>query len=189
MDRKKRFFNRLLLVCGGSAVMMFFGYVWFTHRPARHFYLPEGYSGWVTVRFEKPGATELPIADGAQQLHIPESGIMETSSKLHTGWSKDEFFWQISSDVRPIPKKTDCGDQNCRTIHDLSEESMKYDRLLASLPEKIDTVLLDGSKISKDGERVDVRTGRKVILHFWVSSRPEPFFYQHDSLPEERKYW
>ena len=124
MDRKKRLFNRLLLVSGSSAVLLFAGYLFFTHRPAQHYFIPEGYAGWVTVRFEKAGTPALPLVDGVVEYHIPSTGILETSSKLETGWSRDEFFWEGPSGRQLIPKKVDCGSDMCRTVHDIKEECM-----------------------------------------------------------------
>jgi hypothetical protein len=187
MDRRKRLFNRVLLVSFGSAFLLFAGYVFFTHRSPRHYYIPEGFSGWVTIKFEKSGAPALPEKDGAVEFHIPESGLLETSSKLVTGWSRDDWYWEGSDEL--IPKQTDCGNESCRWVHDLSETSMGYEAVILSLPESADTLLWDGARISKKGESVEVRSGRKTMLHFWVSAEPEPFFYKHDSLPPARRQW
>lgn len=189
MDRKKRLFNRVLLVSGGSAVLLFVGYLIFTHRAAQHYFIPEGFAGWVTVKFEKAGAPALPIKDGAVEYHVPASGILETSSKLETGWSRDEFFREGPSGPQPIPKHVDCGDDGCRWIHDLKEEPMSYEEIIRNLPEHSDTLLWDGARISKTVDQAEVRTGRKTMLHFWVSGKPEPYFYKHDSLPAERREW
>ncbi len=189
MDRKKRLFNRLLIVSGSSAVLLFAGYLFFTHRPAQHYFIPEGYAGWVTVRFEKPSAAALPVVDGAVQYHIPPSGILETSSKLETGWSRDEFFWEGPSGIQPIPKKVDCATEMCRSVHDIKEDCMDYKAILLSLPAQSDTLLWDGARISKTDDQAEVRSGRKTMLHFWVSAKPEPFFYHHDSLPDPLCVW
>jgi hypothetical protein len=187
MDRKKRFLNRILIVCGSSAVLLFAGYVFFTHRGPRHYYLPKGYTGWVTVRFEKPGTPALEEKDGVEILHIPSNGLLETSSKLHTGWSKDAFFYEGES--TPIPKGETCQDQSCTTIHDLKEECMYYNEILFSLPEQCDTTLWDGAKISKNGGNADIRSGRKTLVHFYVSNGPQPFFFPHDTLTAADKVW
>lgn len=189
MDRKKRLLNRVLLVSGSSAVLLFAGFLFFTHRDAQHYFIPKGYSGWVTVKFEKAGAAPLPEKDGVVEYHIPENGILETSSKLVTGWSRDEFFWESASGKELIPKKVDCGDQICRWVHDLKETAMSYESLILSLPEQSDTLLWDGARISKKSESVEVRSGRKTMLHFWVSAKPEEFFYAHDSLPPILQRW
>lgn len=189
MDRKKRLFNRVLFVSGGSAVLLFAGYLFFTHRPAQHFYIPEGYAGWVTVKFEKPGAPALPVKDGVVEYHIPPNGILETSTKLRTGWSNDHFYWDGASGSKEIPKHVDCNGKDCRWVHDIKEAPMDYDRMILSLPAMSDTLLWDGARISKTDNQAEVRAGRKTMLHFWVSSREEEFFYHHDSLPPQLAEW
>lgn len=187
MDRKKRLLNRVLLVSGGSALLLFAGYVFFTYRSPHHFFIPKGFSGWVTVKFEKPGAPALPERDGAVEFHIPSTGILETSSKLATGWSRDAFFWEGGHEI--IPKQVDCGNQSCRWVHDMKEDYMSYRPIILDLPDQSDTLLWDGARISKKGQSVEVRSGRKTMLYFWVSAQPEPFFHPHDSLPEASKVW
>lgn len=189
MDRKKRLLNRVLLVSGSSAVLLFAGFLFFTHRDAQHYFIPKGYSGWVTIKFEKAGAPALPEKDGAVEYHIPATGILETSSKLVTGWSRDEFFWESQAGTELIPKKVDCGENICRWVHDLKESPMNYESVILSLPEQSDTLLWDGARISKRSESVEVRTGRKTMVHFWVSATPEQFFYDHDSLPPTLQRW
>lgn len=189
MDRKKRLFNRVLLVSGASAVLLFAGYLIFTHRSAQHYYLPKGFTGWVTVKFEKKGAPPLVEKDGVVEYHIPQNGILETSSKLVTGWSRDEFFWESPTGNELIPKYLDCGDEKCRWIHDVKEECMSYDNIILTLPAMSDTLLWDNARISKTDDQAQVRSGRKTMLHFWVSAQPEPFFYHHDSLPAPLKQW
>ncbi|MFM2376096.1 MAG: hypothetical protein RLZZ165_1193 [Bacteroidota bacterium] len=187
MDRRKRLLNRVLLVSGGSAVLLFAGYVFFTHRAAHHYYLPTGFSGWVTVKFEKPHAPPIPEMDGVLVFRVPVSGILETSSRLKTGWSRDEFYREGSS--VPLPKQVDCGTESCRWVHDLKESPMDYSHSILALPEAADTLLWDGARISKKGGHAEVRTGRKTMLHFYVSAQPQPFFHSHDSLPPALKEW
>jgi hypothetical protein len=187
MDRKKRLFNRVLLVSGASAFLLFGGYLFFTHRSPHHFFIPKGFNGWVTIKFEKPNTPPIPEKDGALEFHIPQNGILETSSKLITGWSRDEYYWENSNEI--IPKQVDCGNESCRWIHDFEEKTMGYHAIILSLPDQADTLLWDGTRISKKAESVEVRTGRKTMIHFWVSAQAEPFFYKHDTLPMERTHW
>lgn len=170
-------------------MLLFAAYLFFTHRASQHYYIPEGFSGWVTVKFEKQGTPPLAERDGVVEYHIPASGILETSSKLQTGWSRDEFFWEGASGKELIPKYLDCGAEKCRWIHDLKEQCMSYDKIIKSLPEMSDTLLWDNARISKTEDQAQVRSGRKTMLHFWVSPKPEQFFYKHDSLPTALKEW
>ena len=189
MDRKKRLFNRLLLVIGCSAVLTFALFIFFSKRAAQHYFIPEGFSGWVTVRFEKPGMPELPKNDGATEYHIPATGILETSSKLASGWSRDAFFREGPSGIQSIPKQVDFEGKSCRWVHDITESNMSYDKIILDLPDQSDTLLWDGARISKADDQAEVRSGRKTMVHFWVSGKPEAFFYAHDSLPDALKAW
>lgn len=190
MDRKKRLLNRILLVSGSSAVLLLMGYVWYLKRPAYHFYLPQSYKGWVTVKFEKPGAPELPLEDGALRFNIPPTGVLETSSKYKEGWGKDHFF-VIGADgkyVEAARSETVNGETHTR-VHDWESEAMSYDSLIVRLPDPCDSLIWDGGRISRNGNAVEVRQGRKVLLHFYYSGDLQPYFFPHDSLPPHRKFW
>lgn len=189
MDRKKRFINRMLLVSGLSAVLLFAGYVLYTKRSSRHFFIPKGYEGWVTIKYEKPDAPALPEVDGILQVKIPSSGILETSDRYKDGWSRDMYFWSGNGGGEEIPKSVDVNGTPSRYVHDHEGATMGLDDIIRSLPEKVDTVLWEGTRISRDGAKVSVRTGRKVMEHFFVTPEATPFFFQHDSIPEAREIW
>jgi hypothetical protein len=189
MDRKRRLLKRVLLVSGGSALLFFAGYVIMMKRSPRQYYLPEGFHGWVTIRFEREGSPPLEKKDGAYQVYIPESGILETSSELQTGWARDAFFRKKGGQWEELPLNVDGESEKKRFIHSREDAEPNHLLMIRNLPEAADTVLWDGTRISKSGNMVDVRTGRKLLEHFWVSEVPEPFFYQHDSLPESRTLW
>jgi len=58
------------------------------------FEIPEGFSGWVLVQFEKNGAAPLPERDGERIVTIGRNGRAVTSSPLEEGWSRlDEFYF------------------------------------------------------------------------------------------------
>lgn len=189
MDRKRRLLKRVLLVSGASALLFFAGYVILMKRSARHYFLPEDFEGWVTIRFEREGSPPLEEKDGVLQVYIPESGILETSSELETGWARDAFFRKKGDAWEELPLNVDGEDQNRRYVHSREDAEPNHLLLIRDLPESADTILWDGTRISKSGNIVDVRTGRKLLEHFWVSKAPEPYFYQHDSLPEARTLW
>ena len=83
--------------------------VWFsintrssTPRSLR-FLIPEGYSGWVRVEFETPGAPPLPQDAGQTMVTIPTSGSLKTSSPEQYGWAKDSYAFYSNAGLRPIP--------------------------------------------------------------------------------------
>lgn len=189
MARKLTLFDKALIVSGLSAVLLFAGYVWFMNRQPRHYYIPEGFSGWVTIRYEKPDAPALEEKDGVLMIWVPENGIVETSSKLVNGWARDEHFWYGDGQVVSIPKAVGEGNDRKRYIHDDTEVEQALDSIIMQLPSPCDTTLWDGTRISKLGEKADVRSGRKILQHFYVSGKPELFWYEHDSLPPARNFW
>lgn len=187
--RKRRFFNRMLLVSGGSALLAFALFILFSKRQARYYYIPDGYSGWVTIKYEKENAPALKEVDGVWELRIPPSGVLETSSELSSGWARDEFFWSKGGGNELIPRKVDVDGEAMRTVHDREESTQDYTELIIALDDGADTTLWDGTRISKEGQSVEVRTGRNLLEHFYISAEPKPFFFEHDSVPEERKIW
>lgn len=189
MDRKKRLLNRVLLVSGLSAVLLFAGYVLYLKRMPRHYVVPAGLEGWVTLRFEKPGAPALPEKDGAYVITIPPSGVLETSTKLVDGWARDAFFEAGPGGLTEFPKGVTINDEARTRIHDLKLKPMRYDSILMRLPDGADTTWWDGARISKSGGKVEVRAGRVSLLHFYLTAEPKPYFFPHDSLPLARQYW
>src|SRR6202158_5831378 len=55
------------------------------------FLIPEGYSGWVRIEFEVPGAPALPEEAGQPLLQIPPSGTLRTSSPEQYGWGDNSY--------------------------------------------------------------------------------------------------
>ena len=83
--------------------------VWFSinaRSPAPRslrFLIPEGYSGWIRVEFEIPGAPPLPQDGGQTVIKIPPSGSLQTSSPEQYGWASDSYAFYSSGRERPIP--------------------------------------------------------------------------------------
>jgi hypothetical protein len=65
--------------------------------------VPEGYSGWVRVEFEVPGAPALPVEAGQIVLRIPPSGSLRTSSPEQYGWVKNSYLFYSGAGVLPLP--------------------------------------------------------------------------------------
>jgi hypothetical protein len=72
-----------------------------THRSSR-FLIPEGYTGWVRVEFEVPGAPPLPQEAGQYVFKIPTDGILRTSSPEQYGWAEDHYFYRSSQGMQPL---------------------------------------------------------------------------------------
>ena len=191
MDGKRKYLNRILFVCGSSALLLFLGYVFFTKRSPRHYYIPDGFEGWVTVKYESKDAPQLPEEDGALQLNIPASGILETSNLYEDGWGRDEFFWKKpDGSTELIPRDVVVDDENRRFIHDRESGNIDYNFVVPKLPPNTDTIWWDGARIKKtDGPVADIRTGRTTLEHFYVTPAPTPDLFPHDSVPDVRKEW
>lgn len=67
-----------------------------------HFFIPEGYSGWVRVEFEIPGAQTLPSEAGHTVLKIPASGMLRTSSPEEYGWARDNYYFYSDAGSRAL---------------------------------------------------------------------------------------
>jgi hypothetical protein len=57
------------------------------------FLVPEGYVGWVSVRYGEKDAPALEVSSGTRICRIPDVGLLRTSSPVEEGWAKDEYFY------------------------------------------------------------------------------------------------
>jgi len=55
--------------------------------------IPDGYVGWVKIRFGVKGAPSLATKDGILIFTIPPGALLETSSIEENGWAKDEYYY------------------------------------------------------------------------------------------------
>jgi hypothetical protein len=90
----------------GVGTALLTGFVWFVlvmvaavsmgpsiaRHPSR-FLIPDGYVGWVEVKYRESNAPPLPMNNGTLIYRIPGSGLLVTSSILEDGWAKDEYFY------------------------------------------------------------------------------------------------
>ncbi len=63
---------------------------------ARHptkFLIPEGYVGWVSIRYGEKDATGLEVNNGTRICQITDVGLLRTSSSVEKGWAKDKYFY------------------------------------------------------------------------------------------------
>lgn len=193
--KQTQLFNRILIISGISAAALFFGYVIFTKRPNMKYYVPQDFEGWVTIRFEVPEAPPLNKVDGEYEIYIPDSGIVETSSRLKYGWGRQEYyFWdgQNTVDAEFVKKweKREGETERRGHIHSLHEQhidTMDVIQVIKEVPDLEDTLLWDGTTITKRGEQMDVQTGRDLFQHFYVSKNRQPFEFSHPEVPAARR--
>ena len=90
----------------GIGTCLITGFWWFTlslgaaisigspiGRHPTTFLIPNGYVGWVEVKYDEKDAAPLQRENGIYTCRIPESGVLNTSSSLEAGWAKDEYFY------------------------------------------------------------------------------------------------
>lgn len=77
-------------------------------RPDR-FLIPEGYVGWVMIKYQVKGAPALPIEDGRYLITFPISGRTQTSSEQEYGWASDDYFYYSPDGRRHQLKVTTWG--------------------------------------------------------------------------------
>jgi hypothetical protein len=76
------------------------------HKPPQRtsrFLIPEGYTGWIRIEFEVPGAPTLPTQNGQYVLRIPQDSVLQTSSPEQYGWANDQYFYYSEQGVRSLP--------------------------------------------------------------------------------------
>lgn len=176
-----------ILIIGFLGIAMFLLLFTFgLKRTDKNFYLPEGYVGWVNIKSRFPGAAELPIKNGAYQIHVPDSGYIVTSSILKDGWGRDKFYWMTADGPKEIPhivEMKDSPDGYGKYIHAHEYHHYSHAHILEGLAVGTDTMMWDNTRlIRKSEERVDYREGSKSIEFFYVSDKPLPIS-RADSLP------
>ena len=71
------------------------------------FLIPQGYTGWVRIEFEVPGAPPLPIDHGEYTIKIPAGGVLRTSSPEQYGWARDRYYYDSGQNLSSIPDSGD----------------------------------------------------------------------------------
>lgn len=156
--------------------------------------LPKDFSGWVTVKYEKPGAPKLISSGGKYHIIISPDGYAETSSQVENGWAEDEYFWMNGSEKYILPQYTE---DKKTMIHAERYGSMGSDKFVKidTLPIGKEIVLVDGSKITKldDKGGMSFKSGRYLLYMFYVSKKPEDIWdfsnNQLPPVPEEHEKW
>lgn len=85
-----------VVVLGGIYVLMakdLSGYWPWETRTAVEYRIPEGYQGWVQVRWAVPGAPTLTKSGGYFIVAFDSEGQAFTSSAPEGGWATDRYFY------------------------------------------------------------------------------------------------
>lgn len=156
-------------------------------EPNRDYYLPEGYEGWVTIRYRVPGADPLPVKDGRLQFAISDSGYLETSDELVVGWRRDHYHWRGDDGTTwefPASVQLENGDYGLQ-IHQHAYFARDWTHLLGQLSADTDTVLPDKTRITIEGEgEVTYTTGKKTLEYFYVTAEPQSIMFTPPPNPD-----
>lgn len=58
-------------------------------RTPQHYLVPDGFSGWVYVKYDDPSCPALEMRDRMQVIHFPKSGKVCTSTPYEPGAATD----------------------------------------------------------------------------------------------------
>src|SRR5579863_2671002 len=102
--------NRLAKICIGLASLaLLIAALWLgmssrnSQQRSSRFLIPEGYTGWIRIEFEVPGAAPLPVEGGQYIVKIPSTGMLQTSSPEQYGWADDHYYYYSAQNTRPLP--------------------------------------------------------------------------------------
>ncbi len=178
--------EKIVLIGFGFFALMMFGLWVLDKQPNRAYFLPEGFDGWVTIRYAVPGADPIPRVNGVLQYVISESGYMETSDPLVVGWRRDEFFWKRNDgSIEKIAPYVKLDDEYYLHVHQHAYFAKDWTSILHSMTVGKDTVMPDQTKISKTSES-DVKyvTGKKTLEYFYFSDVPQSIMFTPPKNPQ-----
>lgn len=98
--------RQLGAVCAASIAMAACG----PYRGVRMYEVPEGYVGWVEIKYGDSRCAPLPVEDGHAIRRIPPSGILCTSTALRDGWGPNQYF-EVGRSKVEIPTSGDVTDR------------------------------------------------------------------------------
>jgi hypothetical protein len=146
---------------------------------------PKGFSGWVTVKFEKKNAPPLEKVNGFYHIQISDSGFAETSSKIGEGWAEDKYYW-MDGDKEFLLREF--SEDKTTMIHGETYRDADYRNFVNpdTLTIGKEYTLYDGSKITKQDNNGGIsRTGGRQLLYtFYVSKdRENTWDFTKNKLP------
>ncbi len=92
--------SKILIACLSALILVLVAKVNYVSYKAGKtvvaYYIPKGYAGWVTIRYNIKGAPPIPFTragvGGMYKIMVPKSGIVETSSPLYEEWHRTKYY-------------------------------------------------------------------------------------------------
>lgn len=189
MDKRKwKLLDKIILVSGLAFAAFMIVFWLFLKRSNKDYYLPRGFVGWVTIRYQLPDAAPLPERDGVLQVSVSEEGVAETSTALDEGWGRDRYFWVGEGDTVQIPASEKVAGDFHLYLHGHSYQFYSHEDLIKTLPVGADTLLWDGTKITMEAEaEVSYQPGEKTLEYFYLSKQSQPIRFVPPENPS-REY-
>jgi len=155
--------------------------------------LPKGFTGWVTVKYEKQNAPPLERIGGRYIIKISGDGFAETSSKFEDGWAADEYYWLDGGKKVLLQQNTE--DKTSRIFGE-SYSNISYDKFVNpdTLQVGKEITLPDGGKVTKTDDKggISFKTGRYLLYKFYVNDKLEDIWDFGNNLPpvpKEHEEW
>jgi hypothetical protein len=184
--RNLKLIDRIIIIGTLGGAIFLIAFWWSTKRDDRDYYLPEDFSGWISVVHSVPGAPPLQVKDGALQVPIPPSGYLETLTPLEQGWSRNRFFRKSEEGWKQIPGKTEVNGEPAIFIHRHEFYHYSHYPLLDTLPVGTDTTLWDGARLVKYAEDDRMyNPGFKTVEFFYISKEPKPLTFNPPPHPND----
>jgi len=160
-------------------------------RTPNAYELPKDFTGWVTIKYEKPNAPVLEKINGSYLLRINYSGFFETSSRMEIGMASDEYFWYNRTEKIILPQSSD---SNTTRIHAHTYSNADVTNFVKTdtLPVGVEVVLYDGSRYTRldDKGGMSYKSGRFLLEHFYVSAGMEGYWdFNPPAMPESHTKW
>jgi Family of unknown function (DUF6843) len=160
-------------------------------RTPNAYELPKDFTGWVTIRYEKPNAPPLEKINGYYPVRINDSGIFETSSRMAMGMASDEYYWYDGARKIILPQSSD---SNTTRIHAHTYGSADVTNFVKTdtLPVGVEVELYDGSRYTRLDSKggMSYKSGRFLLEHFYVSAKMEGYWdFNPPSMPENHTKW
>lgn len=186
LNRKLSLVEKIILIGVIAFGIFIIGFSFWMKRSDKDFYIPQGFSGWVTIYYAVPGAKPLAKKEGVYQLIIPASGKLETSTIFEDGWSKDRFFrYDSLNNQSEIPRTVKDKTGTKKWMHWYESHFRSFNYVIPALKNGQDTLLYEGTRIYKQDEKnIQYAQGQKSLEAFYMSPQPEPMLFNPPPLAD-----